>query len=42
MTSITPGDDYDWQDHDSSWLGIAVAFLTVALALTAALALGSL
>jgi hypothetical protein len=33
MTSISPGDDYDWQDHDSSWLGVGVAFLTVLLAL---------
>ncbi|HUA54926.1 MAG TPA: hypothetical protein VMB81_22290 [Candidatus Sulfotelmatobacter sp.] len=34
MTSITPDDDYDWQDHQSSsWLGVVVAFLTVLLAL---------
>jgi hypothetical protein len=33
MTSITPGDDYDWQDHQASWPGVIVAFLTVLLAL---------
>jgi hypothetical protein len=33
MTSITPDDDYDWRDHQSSWLDVTVAFLTVLLAL---------
>jgi hypothetical protein len=33
MTSITPDDGYDWQDHETSWLGVVVAFVTVLLAL---------
>ena len=33
MTSITPDDGYDWQDHQSSWPGVTVAFVTVLLAL---------
>jgi hypothetical protein len=33
MTSITPDDVDDGQDHPSSWLGSTVAFLTVLLAL---------